>query len=482
MTAVLPAASAAPPAAGSLLAAFLRRHWLMLLVLGAATALRVLIQYAYWPAFWFATDSRKYLTAMSDIAPGGTGANGVGYPVLLRLLSVFDSLAAVAIVQHAAMLGLAVGIYLLLRRRGLAGWLATVATVPLLFDERQLVTEHYVLADALFILLLLGAFLVLLWRPEPGAGALAVVGALLVAAAVTRTVGVGVLVLVAAYLLLRRVGWRRIGGYLLTVLLIFGGYLVWNVAETGGAALSEKQGRFLFSRTAQVADCRILRLTPEQRALCPREPLDARPERGDAYVWLKPEYKRIPDSHDPVFGGFARAVITQQPADYLGLIGADLAKYLLPAQSFGPQTRCLASWSTFPPDLGERAPVCQPFTASSVGFDPEPASPRTDRQVPMQDFLHEYSQHVRVPPAALGGIVLLTVLALVCWPKRAGYRDALDAALLVGTGLALLVVSLATTLFSIRYGVPPLTLFAVGGALAAHRLAASRREPNQRPN
>jgi hypothetical protein len=460
------------------LTTFLRTHWLMIIVLVAGAVLRAGVQYAYWPAFWFATDSRKYINAVHDIRPGGNGgANGIGYPLLLRALSLTDSLAVVAIVQHVAMVVLAAGVYALLHRRGVNRWLAAAATLPLLFDERQLVTEHYVLSDALFVFLLVGGMIVLLWQERPGVVAHVVVAAMLVAAAATRTVGVAMLALVAVYLLVRWVGWARLLAFGLTVLVLFGGYLAWNHAETGSFAMSAKQGRFLYSRTAQIADCSKLRLTPAQRTLCPDEPLDARPERGDSYVWLDKETKQIPDSQDPLFAAFAREVIVQQPWDYAELVLRDLGKYLLPGQEIGPKTRCLALWSTFPPDLGADPPVCQPFTAASNGFDPDPADYKTDRHLPLQNVFYVYSQYVQTPAAVLGACVLITLVALAWRPRQGRYRDALDAALLVSAGIGLLLISVATTLYSIRYGVPPLTLMVMGGVLALHRLAGSRGEP-----
>lgn len=449
-------------------------HWPLVIVLTAGATLRAMVIYAYWPAFWFADDSRQYLIAMHDLRPGVTGrANGIGYPALLRVLSHTGSLAVVAILAHLAMLVLAVGIYALLRRRGVVNWLAAAATLPTLFDERQLVAEHYILSDTMFIFLVVSALIVLLTWELPGVLAHAGVGLLLAAAALTRTVGVCLLVIVAAYLLIRWVGWRRFAAFGLTVLVTFGGYLLWNHAETGSYAMSPKQGRFLYSRVASIADCGQLELTAEQRTLCPKEPLGQRPERGDYYVWLDPQLKQIPDTQDDRFAEFASAVIHQQPLDYAGLVAGDLAKYLLPGQEFGPKTRCLARWSTFPQQLGVKPPVCQPFTASSDGFDPNPASVKTDRSVPLQNTLHAYSEYVRTPATALGLAVLLAVVAVVFRPRRGRLRDGLDSLLLVGCGLALLVVSVATSMFSIRYGVPPLTLMAMGGALAVHRIVST---------
>ncbi|MGH3624298.1 MAG: hypothetical protein ACRDQ5_21345, partial [Sciscionella sp.] len=263
---------------------FLARHWPFLLALLGGVIVRALVTAAYWPAFWFQADSRMYLHASTHLRPGAYGgANGLGYPALLRLLSVTDSLAVVALVQHLAALGLAVASYAFLRKRELPGWLATAATLPLLFDARQVGLEHYLLSDTMFLVLVVGGLLLLARRQRPGYRACVAAGAMLGLAAVTRTIGVGVLGIAAVYLLVRWVGWRRVAVFALTVLVAFGGYLAWNHAETGSFALSSKPGKFFYSRTAQIADCAALRLSAAQRRLCPDEPLGQRPERGDYY-------------------------------------------------------------------------------------------------------------------------------------------------------------------------------------------------------
>ena len=72
--------------------------------------------------------------------------------------------------QHLLGLLTAVVLYVLLRRWGLASWLATLATLPLLFDAMQLVLEHSVLSDVLFGLLLVLAVAALAWSPTTADG------------------------------------------------------------------------------------------------------------------------------------------------------------------------------------------------------------------------------------------------------------------------------------------------------------------------
>lgn len=462
------------------LAGFVSRHWLFLLALLGGIVIRMLVTVAYWPAFWFQADSRMYINASAHLRPGVYGgANGLGYPAVLKLLSVTHSLAVVALLQHLVVLGLAVLSYVFLRRRGLPGWLATVATLPTLFDARQVGLEHYILSDTLFLILLTGAFLLLAWWDRPGYPACVLAGLMLSAAAVTRTVGVGVLGIVAGYLLVRRVGFRRIVVFALSCLVAFGGYLAWNHAETGSFALASKPGKFLYSRTAQIADCSRLRLTDAQRELCPDEPLGARPERGDYYIWNDHSVAKAPDA---LAGSFAKAVIDQQPWDYAKLVLHDTGRYLLPGMSMGPATTCLAGWSMLPADPSRKPPLawrCMPFIASGDGFSADPVPPARTEHNNLQDFLHGYSKWVYTPHAALGLGVLLAVLALFWRPRHGRWRDGLDAALFAGTALAMLVVGVSTSLYSIRYGIPPITLIAIGGTLALYRLHQAFTTPRQ---
>src|SRR6202047_5631287 len=77
---------------GTSLAALLRRHWLLAILLAAGLALRVLAQIAYRPALLY-IDSIKYLYVAN-------GADPVGYRVLLDPLLWIGNLDVVAAVQN----------------------------------------------------------------------------------------------------------------------------------------------------------------------------------------------------------------------------------------------------------------------------------------------------------------------------------------------------------------------------------------------
>ncbi len=62
------------------------------------------------------------------------------------------------------------------------------------------------------------------------------------------------------------------------------------------------------------------------------------------------------------------------------------------------------------------------------------------------------------------------MVAVVFRPRRGFWRERLDITLLGGTGLALLVVAVATSQFDYRYGLPAIPLISAAGALAVTQL------------
>jgi hypothetical protein len=464
------------------LAEFFVRHWAITILVLLGAGIRAFAMYAYWPAFWFAGDSGVYIGAAHHVVPGAAGANGVGYPAFLWLISHTGSLAAVAVAQHLLGLGLAVAIYRLLRKRGVTAWLATLGAAPILLDARQIVVEHFILSDTLFTVLLVAAVIMLLRRDDrPGVTTCVLAGTLLAAAVVTRSVGLAACALLPLYLLIRRVGWLRLTAFTVTVGVLLFGYLSWARYSTGTFSFSTMQGRFLYSRVAIVADCAKLELTTEQRELCPTQPLDRRPERGDWYVWNDPNLARFGMDQDALIGSFAKAVITQQPWDYLAMVTRDTARFLAPGIPNGPATSCLFQWWAFPaelPDTASNGERCKPLLANSNSFSAEPVNPVINEHSRLRKAFAVYSDWITVPRTALGIAVLLG-LAAACWrPRRPGWRDGLDSAALTTIAVGLLVLAAATTMYEIRYALPSIVLLGMGGALGVHRLRAVIRKPH----
>lgn len=450
---------------------FLWRHLLLLLLLAAAVTLRVLMLRAYPYAFFFA-DSRPYVAGAFDSIP--SPVRPYGYSLLLKPF-VPGSLQPVAVAQHLIGLGLVVAGYAFLVRRGTWRWLAALAVLPVALDARQVTLEHYVLAETAYVAFTAGALFLLAWRDKVGAIAAALGGLLLALAAITRTVGLPVLVLAVLYLLVRRVGWARFGAFLLPVVLVLGGYLVWYHMTHQVYAFGQYQGRFLYARVMPIADCTRLDLTPQQRTLCLPNPPQRWKQRPDQYIWNPNSPARLlyqDPVHDPFLNEFATTVIKQEPGRYLGMVLTETGWHLMPTAPLEPYNQC-AQDRWLPPDLpGE---LCD---AAYYLNTPSPLlAPASTIKVPnpLGARLHAYGDVMKTPGPLYAAGFVIAVLAAVWRPRRAGWRTAADALFFVGTGVGLLVISVATSIFDYRYAIPAVLLVPVGIALGVNRIVATAR-------
>jgi hypothetical protein len=457
----------------------LRRHWLIVALVVLAAAVRVLVMVAYPPAFWFLGDSGEYIgLATETFYPHRS--RPLGYPIFLAAMSLTGTFVAVVGVQHLAGLALGVGVYALLRRRGLGPAPAGLAAVPVLFDALQIDLEQFILTETLFTALLSAAIGVLLWFTRPGPVATGVAGLLVAGAWLTRPIALGVAVLLAGYLLLRRTGARSVIAFIVAFTVPVGSVLAW-IDGRPSAHNSGSTGLFLYGRTAMIADCDRLELDAELRSLCPDTPVSERSGRADYYIWvhLTPEMRDDPVK-DPVLRAFAVAVITQQPGDYLALVARETAVYFVPGLDLGPEHRGLAQWWTLPAAVREGA---VPWLAGP-GFARDPADPASaPPPTALTEALHWYGVHVRTPPLVNTLVVLATIIALVLalrrrsatGPDAVQWRDARDGALLTLVAVALLVASVATSMYEQRYGLPTLPLFCVAAGLAWSALTRPRQ-------
>ncbi|MER7205566.1 hypothetical protein ABT340_00780 [Streptosporangium sp. NPDC000239] len=316
-----------------------RRHRLFLAVLLVAVALRVLTVMGYSPVVWF-EDSFDYVGVAERPQPYEVRPSG--YSLLLWLLRPLHSFAAVAILQH--LMGLATGtaIYALVRRRAAgtrAGW-AVLAATPVLLDAYQIFFEHTILSDVPFTFLVVVAVAVVLWTPGVTPGRAATAGLLLAVAALTRSIGLVLLPLLAAYLLVARAGARALLTALVAVAVPLGGYAAWYGAWHGTPALNGGNGVWLWARTMPFADCRRIRPPQEEAVLCPSQPVGSRPA-SPYFIWSDwSPLRRVPGHPvvtradlfqpriDALAGDLARRAVLAQPLDYLRVVGEDLRRTL----------------------------------------------------------------------------------------------------------------------------------------------------------
>ncbi|WP_045875527.1 hypothetical protein [Pseudofrankia sp. DC12] len=331
-----------------------RRHWLFAVLLAVGAALRVLLMYAYRPAFEFSGDSYAYLTLAHLSRPDPM--RPAGYPLLLRLLGDAGGLAIVPAAQHAVGLAIAVALYALLLHRGVRPVVAALATAPVLLDAYLIDIEHFVMAETLFLALLVAALVALLWSPRPSVLACGLAGLVLAGAGLVRTLGVVLGLLALAYVLVRRLGWPRLGAFGVFLAVPLVAYASWFHSYHGSYALTGGDAAWLYGRVAPIADCSRLDLTTEQLGLCsPHSPAD-RPG-PNYYVWAdtSPRFQVTgSEQHkNAVLAGFAHQVIQRQPADYARMVAADVGHYFLPGRNTGYRDWPVGSWqfpTADPPD------------------------------------------------------------------------------------------------------------------------------------
>ena len=318
----------APMALMARLRALIARDPFFAAALAAGAGLRLLAMLGYPGALWFSGDSYVYLGAA--LRPRPDLSKTTGYSLFLRALEPFHSLTLVTGVQHLMGLGVAVMIYLLLRRSGVPPRWATVATLPVLLDGFEIEDEHMVMAEALFTFLIMLAMLLILWRarvPWP----VALLAGLLAGYAVdVRSEGLPVLVLFPAFLLLRALthgGWRNWRGWLAAIVMAAGcaapvlGYAAWFHSWTGSYALTRSDGFYLWGRVSSFAECSVIKPPADELKICPSGSPSSRTPPGD-YIWHAPQVHDLAGgpvsvANNALLRDFAIRAVEAQPLGYL---------------------------------------------------------------------------------------------------------------------------------------------------------------------
>jgi hypothetical protein len=320
-------------------AALWRNHRLFTIVACVSVIPRVIAALGFKPALLI-QDSFSYLaegvhlTPLSQLRPAG-------YPLLLRALQPFHSLLLVTTLQHLMGIALGVIIYGVLRTRGLPAWGATLAAVPTLFDSRQIWLESSILPDTLFIFVLMVAVAMLIVRPRPAIWQAVIIGLLVSWASIIRGNGAPVIVVILAFLLIMRAGWKVLIACLAAFAVPLAGYMLFFSTEYGQLDLTNSTGLFLWSRTMSFANCAVIKPPADLVPLCPENqpghPTSPAPawsvdallnERTPAdYLWAPGAWYRT-DAHpginaynDKLAMQFAERAILAQPLDYLKTVG-----------------------------------------------------------------------------------------------------------------------------------------------------------------
>ena len=435
----------------------------MLLVL--AVALRVAVAVAFTPALFFG-DSYEYLQLAIEDPLGISAKRPSGYPLLLKVFSLDgSSIAAVTAAQHLAGVITGVLTYVLLLRLGVGRWVAVLAAGVVLLDGYAIALEQFVLTEAFFTVTLTAAcFLVIGERRGPVA--IGASGMLLAAAVVMRPAAIFAVPFWGIYLLLRRFDRRAVAVGALALVLPLLAYASVFKTTSGEFGLTQADGWFLYARVAEIADCRGVSLEREARPLCERNP-GADGHRVGYYLWdsRSPARRLFGQIHEPgprqahtnnVLREFAVDIIVARPGRYAEMVAEDVLRYFQPGvMSVGNS------------DQGLKLALPVPgksLAPGQRGANTAPAPPGT-----VAHRLRRYQDLVHTPRWLLGPLIVAALLVVLLAAFRR-YRTALphgrEVLLLVGAGLAMLVGSVATSEFIVRYLIPFVPLFVIAGTLA----------------
>ena len=273
----------------------------------------------YPPILWY-SDSYNYIADAVSRIPDVVRSSG--YPLFLLVLLPFHSLTLIAALQALMGLGMGAVIYAVLRHRGLPWWGATLPALPVLFDVYEMQLEHMVMSDVLFIFLITVALALLCWSDRPPVAVCAVAGLMIGYAALVRTVGEPLLIVVVVALLLRRVSWKRVAPLLVAGIAPIAGYMIWYHGFYGQYALDGSSGTFLYSRVSSFAECSKMHLPARLTVLCDPRPPSQRPSSQE-YLWststplfTASNHNQFSKHANSLAGGFAKDAILSQPLAY----------------------------------------------------------------------------------------------------------------------------------------------------------------------
>jgi hypothetical protein len=443
-----------------------------------AAVLRVVVATGFPPAF-LVSDGPAYLNIADELHPSPD--RPVGYSIVLRALQdVSRSLTLITSVQMVVGLLTAVVAYALLRRWGVTPVVATLGTVPMLFDAMQLLLEHAILSDVLFGLLVVSAIAALAWWSTPRVWTTVVAGLLLGLATLVRVIAEPSVVLAVLFLLLVATTWRARLLHALLVLAMFAlpltAYAAWYHHEQGAWAITQASGRALYMRATTFVDCDAITIPDYERVLCPAEPIGRRKD-PTWYGWHSPDTVPRLDppagvTQEQAMRDFALRAITGQPADYLRVVGRDLLLAFVAVDRHDHyEMSTSVKWR-----FDTIVPYEHRSHYMSLAFDQRVGGIPAPRQ-PMAEVMEWYGRIVFVPgPLALAILGVAVIGVAVPRPDERPSRRPLGL-LTLAMPLMLVLVPDVTAQFVWRYQLPLVVLLPLSAALGWTRI---RRQPGTR--
>jgi hypothetical protein len=451
--------SGAPGPAGlrSLAARIWTGHRLFVIVLIPAVLLRADAELGYrWQA-WF-NDSFTYVSDTVDFNLDPTRVSG--YSVFLKVLEPLHSYALVTILQHLMGLSVAVMIYALARHRfGAPAWLATLATVPVLYDGYEIEIEHLILSDVPFLFVLTLAMTLLLWDPAgPSVRRSALIGLLLGLGVALRSIGEPLLAVFIVYMIIRRFNWRKIGATIVVGAVPLVVYAGMFDLEHGQFAMTDATGVFLYSRVMTFAECSKMSVPADELWLCTVLPPDQRPIAQN-FIWRStqntPLDRYTSDKFSPqpnkLAEDFAIRAIEAQPLDYARAVFDDTwrvfdwSRQVFPNAQTYDEYEFLSKPTPIPSWDDANLGRYKSFAAAYVQGNPE-----TQLVNPFAAIIRDYQKYIWLPGTVYGFILLAGLGGLVlAWRRLGG-----EALLPWAVSAAMIVVPAATAEFDYRYVLP----------------------------
>jgi len=458
-----------------------RGHRLFTVLVLLSLLPRILASLAFRPALLTA-DSFLY---MQNAVNGKLGnIRPAGYSFFLSIFQgVPHTLLAVTTVQHLLGVAVAIIVYSLLRYWGLPGWGAALATVPTLFDPREIALESYILPDTVFCFVILLVVALLLTKRTPRLWQCVVAGLLLAYASVLRGNGIPLVVIVAAFLLIRKVGWKAFAAGSLAFVIPVLAYVAAFHSQYGAFNLTQSDGIFLWSRTTSFANCAVIKPPPDLRPLCPNleKSVAVPPARSwsmqhllnepspSSYLWAHDVWWRVDahpgiDAYNNKLGErFAIRAIEAQPLDYLRVVGRDIAETFLTTDR--PQSTSNLGFTSRP-----RIPSLPSYYQQDLKAYAGTTA-NTHPVAPYSFFMLLYQQPVIFPGLVFLLLVLAGLVGVVRNWRRWGGIQALPWAL-----AAVSLVSPALLTQSLyRYAVVAIPLACLAAGLSFARLVPGRR-------
>lgn len=486
------------------------RNRLFAVTLTIAALIRLDIELGYRWQSWF-NDSWDYVDSAVTLSLSTTRTSG--YSLYMYLLRPFHSFALITISQHLMGLLIAVMIYGLARRRfSCPPWLATAMTLPVLFDGYELMIEHMIMSDTLFLFLVMLAFTILLWRPLRPAGKggpgvtggpvagrapwwrslwlrCAAAGLLLSLSALVRADGEAMLVIAGVWVLLTltlcRVGWRTflvsVIAFAITGLTPLMAYMGWYDLQHGQFATSTSGGIFPYSRVMAFAECsKMGKLPVDLLALCTTTPPSARPISQN-YIWdlttplnrfPAPKFSTLPNS---LATQFAIRAVEAQPLAYAEVVLKDTWRAFYWPHTADPNQQTadmyLFGYQSVPIASGHAA---DGYPSSAQAYLAG-ANPATQVVNPFAGAIRIYQRYVWLPGTIFGLILLAGAIGVVFAWRRHGRDDGLAVLLPWITSLALIVIPAALADFDYRYVTTATPLACVAVAMAYGKSSFGRR-------